>query len=165
MDTKGPINPPYQNKIYIHNFVNSFNHFVVLVPIKCNNVKTPDKTLLQDWIINFGPPLYLVTNRGSDNINIDMTQLCTLMGIRHLVCLMGIRTQYSPWTYGLVDVQNKIFGTFIRIVFQTTPPHQLHKHTKFICMLMHIIQNALQRLFFHLLNINCLYTTLYSSNI
>ena len=41
-----------------------------------------------------------------------MAYLCTLMGIRH-----SPRTFYSPWTNGLVEVQNKNLGTHIRMFF------------------------------------------------
>ena len=65
-----------------------------------------------------------------------MTNLCTLMGIRH-----APRTSHSPWTNGLVEVQNKNIGThldhFYKILLKTG-------HYKFICMLMHIILNHYQ---------------------
>ena len=50
MDTKGPINPPSHNKLYIHVIIDAFSHFVVTVPIKSNNAKTAIKTLLHHWI-------------------------------------------------------------------------------------------------------------------
>ena len=78
MDTKGPINPPSHNKPYIHAMIDAFSHFVVTVPIKSNNAKTAIKTLLHHWIIKFGPPIYLVTDCGSEYVNKEMTQLCTL---------------------------------------------------------------------------------------
>ena len=81
MHTKSPINPPSQHKSYIHVIIDAFSHFVVTVPIKSNNAKTAVKTLLHHWITKPGPPLYLVTDRGSEYINNDMAQLCTLMGI------------------------------------------------------------------------------------
>ena len=93
MDTKGPINPPSHNKSYIHVMIDAFSHFVVTVPIKSNNAKTAIKTLLHLRIINFGPPIYLVTDRGSEYVNNKMAHLCTLMRIRH-----SPRTAYSPWT-------------------------------------------------------------------
>ena len=79
MDTKGPINPPSHNKSYMHVIIDAFGHFVVTVPIKSNNAKTAIKTLLHHWIINFGPPIYLVTDRGSEYVNKEMTHLCTLL--------------------------------------------------------------------------------------
>ena len=64
MDTKGRINPPSQHKSYIHVIVDAFSHPVVTVPIKSNNAKTAVKTLLHHWITKYGPPIYLVTDRG-----------------------------------------------------------------------------------------------------
>ena len=116
MDTKGPINPPSHNKSYIHVITDAFSHFVVIVPIKSNNAKTAIKTLLHHWIIKFGPPIYLVTDRGSEYVNKEMTHLCTLMGFRH-----SPRTAYSPWTNGLVEVQNRNLGTHLRMFLHDTP--------------------------------------------
>ena len=50
------------------------------------------KNLLHHWIITFGPPIYLVTDRGSEYVNKEMALLCTLLGIRE-----SPRTSYSPW--------------------------------------------------------------------
>ena len=116
MDTKGPINPPSQHKSYIHVIVDAFSHFVVTVPIKSNNAKTADKTLLHHCITKHGAPIYLVTDRGSEYNNKDMAHLCTLMGIRH-----SPRTAYSPWTNGLVEVQNRNLGTHLRMFLHNTP--------------------------------------------
>ena len=68
------------------------------------------------WIIKFGPPIYLVTDRGSEYVNKEMAHLCTLMGIRH-----SPRTAYSPWTNGLVEVQNRNLGTHLRMFLHDTP--------------------------------------------
>ena len=116
MDTKGPINPSSHNKSYIHVIIDAFSHFVVTVPIKSNNAKTAIKTLLHHWIIEFGPPIYLVTDRGSEYVNKEMAQVCTLMGIRH-----SPRIAYSLWTNGLVEVQNRNLGTHLRMFLHDTP--------------------------------------------
>ena len=55
-----------------------------------------------------------------------MAHLCTLTGIRH-----SPRTAYSPWTNGLVEVENKNLGTKIRMFLQNTPKdwaHQVHMY-------------------------------------
>ena len=88
---KDLLNRSSQHKSYIHVLIDAFSHFVLTVPIKSNNAETAAKTLLPPWITKFGPPFYLVTDRGSEFINTDMTQLCTLMGIGH-----SPRTVYSP---------------------------------------------------------------------
>ena len=116
MDTKGPITPSPQNKSNIHVIVDAFSHFVVTVPFKSDNAKTAVRILLQHWIVKFGPPIYLVTDRGSGYISTDMAHRCTLMGSRHYP-----RTPYSPWTNGLVEVQNINLGTHLRMFLRNTP--------------------------------------------
>ena len=116
MDTKRPINPPSHNKSYIHVIIDDFSHFVVTVPIKSNNAKTAIKTLLHHWIIKFGSPIYLVSDRGSEDVNKEIAHLCRLMGIIH-----SPRTAYSPWTNGLVEVKNRSRGTHLRIFLHNFP--------------------------------------------
>ena len=113
MDTEGPINPPSHNKSFINVKNDAFSHFVVTVPIKSNNAKTAIKTFLHHWIIKFGPSIYLVTDRGSEYVNKEMAHLCTLMGIRH--------SPRTAWTNGLVEVQNRNFGTHLRMFLHDTP--------------------------------------------
>ena len=108
MNSKGPINPLSHNKSYVHVISDAFSYFLVTVPIKSNNAKTSIKTFFHHWINKFGPPIYFVTDRGSEYVNKEMTHLCTLMGIRH-----SPRTAYSLWTNGLVEIQNRNLGTHI----------------------------------------------------
>ena len=83
MDTKGPINPPSNQNSYIHVIVDAFGHFVVTVPVKQNNARNAVNSLIHHWTTKFGPPVYLVTDRGSEYINSEFANLCTTMGIRH----------------------------------------------------------------------------------
>ena len=64
METKGPINPPSKQNSYIHVIVDAFSHFVITVSIKHNNAQNTVNSLLHHWITKFGPPVYLVTDRG-----------------------------------------------------------------------------------------------------
>ena len=91
------------------------------------------KTLLHNWVIKFGPSVYLVTDRGSKYVNKEMAHLCTIMGIRH-----SPRTSYSPWRNGLVEVPNRNLGTHLRMFHMILLKIGLSKST---CMLMPIIHN------------------------
>ena len=108
MDTKGPISPSSQNNSYIFVIIDAFSHFVVTNPAPNITSKNAIQTLLHHWITKFGPPQYLVTDRGTEYINQDMAHLCSLFHINH-----SPRTPYSPWTNGLVEVQNRNLGTHI----------------------------------------------------
>ena len=126
MDTKGPINPPSNQNSYIHVIVDAFSRFVVTVSIKQNNAQNAVNSLLHQWITKFGPPVYLVTDRGSEYINSELANLCTKMGIRH-----SPRTPYAPWTNGLVEIQNKNLGTHLRLFLHFTPENwstQVHMY-------------------------------------
>ena len=55
--------------------VDAFSHFVVKVPVKQNNAQNAVNSLLHHWITKFEPPIYLVTDRGSENINFEFANL------------------------------------------------------------------------------------------
>ena len=124
MDTKGSIKPPSKQNAYIHVIVDAFSHFVVTVPVKHNNSQNAVNSLLNHWITKFGPPIYLVTERGSEYINSELANLCTTMGIRH-----SPRTPNAPCTNGLVENQNKNFGTHLILFLHNTPENwSTHVH-------------------------------------
>ena len=126
MDTKGPINPPSNQNSYIHVIVDAFSHFVVTVHVKQNNSQNAVNSLLHHLITKFGPPVFLVTVRGSEYNISDFANLCTTMGIRH-----STRTPYAPWTNGLVENQNINLGTHLRLFLRNTPENwstQVHMY-------------------------------------
>ena len=116
MDTKGPINPASEGHHYIYVIVDHFSNYIATVPAQKNNAHCAIYALLHHWISKFGPPQYFVTDRGSEYINTEMTNLCVLFNIKH-----SPRTPHSPWTNGLVEVQNKNLGTHLRMFLYDTP--------------------------------------------
>ena len=116
MDTKGPINPLSKQNSHIHVIVDAFSHFVVTIPVTQNNAQNAVNSLLHHWITKFGPPVYLVTDRGSEYINSELANLCATLGIRH-----SQRTPLPPWTNGLVENQNKNLGTHLRLFLHNIP--------------------------------------------
>ena len=70
---------------------------------------------MHHWISQFRPPQYVVTDRGSEYNNTEMTNLCVLFNIRHCP-----KTPYSPCTNGLVEVPNKNLGTQLRMFLYDT---------------------------------------------
>ena len=144
MDTKGPITPSSQHKTYIHVIVDAFSHFVVTVPIKSNNAKTAVKTLLHHWIVKFGPPIYLVTDRGSECFNTDTAHFV------HLWVLDTLPEDVTP--LGLMASLKFRTKTLVRILvcFYRTLPRI--GHIKFKCTFLHITHNPFQHPMFHLMN-------------
>ena len=129
MDTKGPINPPSKQNSYIHVIVDAFSHFVVTVPIKQKNAQNAVNSLLHHWIPKFGPPIYLVTDRGSEYINSELANLCTTMGIRLL-------THHGQMVW--LKIKIKILEPILDFFYIT---HQKTGLPKSICTRMLIIHN------------------------
>ena len=126
MDTKGPINPASEGHHYIYVIVDHFSNYIATVPAPKNNAHYAIYALLHHWTSKFGPLQYLVTDRGSEYLNTDMTNLCVLFNIRH-----SPRTPHSPWTNGLVEVQNKNIGTHLRLFFMILLKTGQHKYNFF----------------------------------
>ena len=151
MDTKGPINPPSHNKSYIHVIIDAFSHFLFTVPIKSNNAKTAIKTLLHHWIIKFGPPIYLVTDRGSEYP-------------RSVTRYMAKRNGTTLYTHGNSSFsQNSLLGQMALSKYKTEILVHIYEcsytihlkigHSKSICTLMHITHNHFQNSIFLLLKL------------
>ena len=66
-DTEGSVNQ-----------TNAHGHFFVIVRVKSNNATLAVKTLLHHWIVEDGHPNCVVTDPGSVDINVDMTQFSLL---------------------------------------------------------------------------------------
>ena len=117
MVTKGPISSSSHRNFDIFPIINAFSHFVVTIPAPRISSKYAFQTLLRHRNTKFGPAQYLVTDRGTEYIIQDMALLCSLFKINH-----SPRTPYSPWTNGLVEIQNRNLGTHLRLFF-TTPSY------------------------------------------
>ena len=135
MDTKVPNISPSRNKPFIHVLVGAFSNSIVTIPTNCDNAKTAVKTLLSHWIVNFGPPIYLVTDGGSEYVNADMAHLCTLMALMHSPI-----TPYSPWTTGPLKFKMKILAHIFVCYFTKHSQELGTLHMgNYIYTLLHII--------------------------
>ena len=110
MDTKRPISPSSQGNFYTFVIIDAFSHFVVTKHAPQIPSKYAIQTLPNHWLTKFGPPPYLVTDRGTKYSNQDMTHLCSLINFN-----LSPQTPYSPWTKGLVAVQSRNVGTHLRL--------------------------------------------------
>ena len=144
IDTKGAINSPSHKKYCLHVVIDAFSHFVVTVPFKTNNAKTTIKTLLHHWIIKFGPPLYLVTDRGSIKKWHTFVHLWELDVPLEQPILLGqmALSKYRSEILDLIYVCS--FTTLLKI-----------GHSKFTCMLTHTTLNLFQNSMFLPMKLFC----------
>ena len=66
MDTKRPISPSAQKNSNLFVLIDAFSHFIVTNPAPQISSKHAIQTILHHWIANFGPPQYLVIDRGTE---------------------------------------------------------------------------------------------------
>ena len=75
-----------------------FSRYVWVVPVKYESAKTIAGVILQEWILRFGPPKRLLTDRAK-----------AFMGniVQEILCLLGVRKiftrSYHPQTDGFLD--------------------------------------------------------------
>ena len=118
MDTEGPKSASSQGNSYIFVVFHTSSRFVVTNPAPQVSFIYAIQTLIHHWVSKLGPPQYLVTDRGTEYIIQDMTDLCSLFNNNH-----SPRTSYSPRIHGLVDVQNRNLGTHLNLFFSRNPPN------------------------------------------
>ena len=108
MDTKGPISPSSDGNSYVYVIVAAFSHYVVLHPSPKNDATNALTVLVDHWIVKFGIRDNLVTDNGKEYINGEFTHFCRTYNVQ-----FKPRTQYAPWSNGLVENSNRHLNTFL----------------------------------------------------
>ena len=108
MDTKGPISPSSDGNSYVYVIVAAFSHYVVLHPSPKNDATNALTVLVDHWIVKFGIRDNLVTDNGKEYINGEFTHFCRTYNVQ-----FKPRTQYAPWSNGLVENSNRQLNTFL----------------------------------------------------
>ena len=81
-DTKEPISPSSQiGNSYIMVIVDAFTHYVAINPVPHCNAYYAYTTLYEHWIAKFGLPEILVTDNGTEFLNIEIITPCHLYNI------------------------------------------------------------------------------------
>ena len=79
-----------------------FTRYMVAAPMKDETASTIAAALLSEWILRFGPPENLLSDRGTAFIGKVMEELCRILGINKILC-----SPYHPQTDGMVERFNR----------------------------------------------------------
>ena len=90
-------------------------HFVITQPAPTNDAQPAMDIFFKKWILPFGPPEILVTDKSPECFDSTISHSCTYFGIRYRP-----RHANEPWTNGLVESQNKHLGRFLRNYLEAT---------------------------------------------
>ena len=107
-DHKGPLRPLSKGNRFCLVIVDAFSRFIQVYPSK-NAEALETVNQLEKFITTFGIPQQIVHDNGNAFISNDFVHCTNEMEIT--LCL---RTAYSPWTNGKVEVQNKHLTTYLR---------------------------------------------------
>ena len=101
IDHKRPLYPSSTGLEHCLVVVDSFSRFIQVYPVR-NTSALHTIEAVEDWILTFKIPQIVVYDRGSDFINIEVTNLATELGIT-----LAPQTDHSLWANGKVEIQNK----------------------------------------------------------
>ena len=115
IDYKGPINPKSQGYEYVLMIIDAYSKYVFPIPTANATGETTINGMRKFTCI-FGIPKCLIFDRGTHFINRKFLNWATNLGIE---CkpLSG----YNPWSNGIVEVQNKFLGTYLRMFTKEFP--------------------------------------------
>ena len=108
MDTKVPISPTSDGNSYVYVIVDAFTHYVLLHPSPKNDAAHALTVLFDHWIVKFGIPDILLTDKGNEYINGEFSHFCRIYNVQ-----FKPRTPYAPWSNGLVENGNRQLNTFL----------------------------------------------------
>ncbi len=102
IDIVGPLEPsttsPTRNLRYLITMVDSHTRWLEAVPVGEITAEIVCKTFMYHWVARFGPPLYLISDRGTQFHSELLKNLNELLGINQ------IRTcAYNPKANGMVE--------------------------------------------------------------
>ena len=106
---QGPIHPTSEGNNYIFVIVDAFSHYVTIMCAPKNNAQYAFTAPFEYWFMKFGLPEEIRSDNGSEYINTELTHLCNYFEIK-----FKPSTTYAPWTNGLVEGTNRMFGQIIR---------------------------------------------------
>lgn len=113
-----------------------FSRFVWAVPIPDETAKTVAKVLLDEWILRFGPPEKLLSDRGKTFTSQIISNLCEKMG-----CKKVFTSPYHPQTDGFVERFNRTVMKDIR-AFVSANESDWSDHLSMACFRYNTTENS-----------------------
>lgn len=110
LDTVGPLDPDIEGYRYILTLQCELTKFVEAYPLKDKQTVSIAKTFVNNFILRFGVPNTIATDRGTEYISAVMEEVCRLLGIQKLVS-----TAYHHESIGSLENTHKNLGAFLRI--------------------------------------------------
>ena len=102
LDFVGPISPTSRRNRYILTMVDHFTRLTMLAPTRQQTAEATVNALIAQWVVHYGVPRIIHTDRGTNFMSTIMTSLCERLGIRRTRT-----TPYRPQADGRVERVNR----------------------------------------------------------
>ena len=109
IDLIGPLQETPSMKKYILTCVDALSGFALAFPIENKTAETVSRVLISQVISIFGPPQYIVSDRGTEFVNDTLDKLLIRWGIKHIVT-----SPFNPAANGKVERFNQTLTRALR---------------------------------------------------
>ena len=110
LDLVGPIDPVSKTgNMYILVIKDDFSKYIVVTPLKRKTAEKVAQAFVKEWILKFGTPLKVVTDRGTEFRGIT-EEVFSSLRINH-----AKSTPFHHQTVGSLENSNKTLANFLRI--------------------------------------------------
>lgn len=116
LDIVGPLDKDYDNKSYILTLQCELSKYVEAYPLECKDSVSVAKALVDNFILRYGIPKAIGTDRGSEFISTTMREVCKLLNIDQISS-----TAYHHESIGSLENSHKSLNAFLRIQCDNDP--------------------------------------------
>ncbi|KAJ8708901.1 hypothetical protein PYW07_013505 [Mythimna separata] len=116
LDIVGPIDRDERGNVYILTLQCELTKFVEAYPLKNKSANEVAKALAENFVLRYGIPQTIATDRGSEFISKVMVELCNILGINKI-----LSTSYHHESIGSLENVHKTLGAYLRIQTNNNP--------------------------------------------
>lgn len=110
VNTIGPMQTTHEGNKYAITLICDLSKYLVTIPIPNDQANTIAIGIFENFVLIYGTPKRIRTDRGSEYRNAIIKELCELLKIQH-----DFSTAYHHQTVGSIERNHRIFNEYIRM--------------------------------------------------
>lgn len=109
IDTIGPMTKSHNGNIYAITMICNMTKYLISIPIPDKSMKTVSKGIFENFILIYGPPKQILTDRGTEYENSLLEELTKLLKIDKKTS-----TSYRHQTLGIIERSHRTLNEYLR---------------------------------------------------
>ena len=82
IDILGPLTRTTRGNTHLVVITDRYSKLTLAVPVSNTDAYNVAKTFMEHWVFKYGPPQYLLSDRGTQFLSRFMQRCCAILGIR-----------------------------------------------------------------------------------